>query len=258
MTVANKVCLVTGAGRGTGSVIATHLSRAGATVVIADIDDARGEKTAVGLERASYLHLDVRSEAAWQAAVDDCMERFGRIDVLVNNAAVLHMGSIAHTGTADFTRLYEVNTLGPFLGIKTVVPFMRAAGGGSIVNVGSVDGMHGMNGITAYAASKWGLRGLTKSAAMELGRDRIRVNQVCPSGGNAEMFAPWAEQLAAAADDVAGYFECRAMPWPGELDDIAAAVVFLAGDGSRYCTGHDLVVDGGLTAGTFVPAFNNL
>jgi 3alpha(or 20beta)-hydroxysteroid dehydrogenase len=135
---------------------------------------------------------------------------------------------------------------------------MRAQGGGAIVNVGSIDGMLGMNGITAYAASKWGLRGLTKAAAMELGRDGIRVNSVCPSGGSPEMYRPWAKQLAEAAEDVSAYVSNRGIPGNAPLDEIAAAVVFLASDEARHCAAVDLPVDGGAHAGRFIPAFNRI
>lgn len=259
----NKVCLVTGGARGAGECIAQTLAAAGAAVMIGDIHVPEGHRPA-GVARCAetpsprYRHLDVRSDADWRDAVQDCMQSWGRIDVLVNNAAVLHLGTLENTTAEDFQRLSSVNALGAFLGIKAVLPFMRAAGGGSIVNIGSVDGMHGQNGLSAYSASKWALRGLTKSAAMELGRDGIRVNQVCPSDGNGAMFAGWSEQLAAAAEDVADYIDARAMPRPGTLTELANAVLFLASDLSGYCTGTDLVVDGGLTAGSFIPAFNRL
>ncbi len=124
------------------------------------------------------------------------------------------------------------------------------------MNVGSLDGMIGMNGVAAYAASKWGLRGLAKSAALELGRDGIRVNTVCPGGGNPELYAPWAEQLAAIFDQVKAFAEDRGIPDEVPLDAIADAVLFLASDASRHCTGVDLPVDGGAHAGTFLPGFN--
>jgi len=246
-----KVCLVTGAGRGAGRAIARTLATHGAQVMASDVLPASDEPGVV------FRQLDVRSELQWQAAVEDCMQRWQGLDVLVNCAAVLHLGSIEHTSAEDLRRLFEVNTLGPFLGISAVVPQMKQAGGGSIVNIGSVDGLHGQNGLSAYATTKWGLRGLTRCAAMELGRHHIRVNQVCPSDGNGEMFADWAEQLAAAEEDIQAYFERRAIPRPGTLEELADAVLFLASDQSRYCTGTDLVVDGGLTAGNFLPAFNS-
>lgn len=257
-SVLDKVCLVSGAARGGGAAIAMCLAGHGARVLLTDILDAQGERLAAGEPECAYRHLDVTRDEDWQAAVADCVDRWGRVDVLVNNAAQLHLGTFEHTTEEDFRRLCDINALGPFLGIKAVLPQMRKNSGGSIVNVGSVDGLHGQNGLSAYSASKWALRGLTKSAAMELGRDNIRVNQVCPSDGSDEMFAPWAEQLTQAAADVAGYIEGRAMPRPGGLHELAAAVLFLAGDDSAYCTGMDLVVDGGLTAGSYIPAFNEL
>ncbi len=245
-----KTCLVTGAARGAGRAIARTLAAHGAHVLASDVLPADAEP---GI---AFRHLDVRNEMDWQAAVEDCQQRWQGIDVLVNCAAVLHLGSIEHTSPADLRRLFEVNTLGPFLGIRAVVPVMKDSGGGSIVNIGSVDGLHGQNGLSAYATTKWGLKGLTRCAAMELGRSHIRVNQVCPSDGSGEMFADWSQQLQAAEQDVQAYFERRAMPRPGTLEELADAVLFLASDQSRYCTGTDLIVDGGLTAGHYLPAFN--
>ena len=135
---------------------------------------------------------------------------------------------------------------------------MRAQGGGSIVNVGSIDGLIGMNGITAYCTSKWALRGWTKAAALELGRDGIRVNQVCPAGGNVEMYGPWMEKMIPFMDETQAYQEDRGIPGSAPLDVIADAVLFLASDASKSTTGADLPVDGGATAGTFLPGFNTL
>jgi 3alpha(or 20beta)-hydroxysteroid dehydrogenase len=254
-----KVAIVTGAARGTGLAIARRFVAEGARVWLGDVLDERGAKAAAELGGAArYLHHDVTSEEQWQRMVSSALAAHGRIDVLVNNAAILHLGTIAHTPVEVARRILEVNTLGPFLGLRAVVEPMRAQGGGAIVNVGSIDGMLGMNGITAYAASKWGLRGLGKAAAMELGRDGIRVNSVCPSGGSAEMYRPWAEQLADAAQEVGAYVANRGIPGNAPPDEIAAAVLFLASDEARHCTGVDLPVDGGAHAGRFIPAFNTL
>jgi 3alpha(or 20beta)-hydroxysteroid dehydrogenase len=155
-------------------------------------------------------------------------------------------------------RVLEVNTIGPYLGMRAVIEPMRRHGNGSIVNVGSIDSLSGLNGVTAYAASKWGLRGLTKSAAMELGRDGIRVNHVCPAGGNPEMFGPWMPQLARFLDQTRAYTDDRGIPGTAPLEAVADAVVFFASDASRHCTGVDLPVDGGAHAGRFIPGFNTL
>jgi len=254
-----KVAIVTGAARGTGAAIARRFVAEGALVWLGDVLDDPGAKVAAGLGPAAhYLHHDVTSEEQWQRIVSSALAAHGRIDVLVNNAAVLHIGTLAHTPPAVARRILEVNTLGPFLGLRAVAEPMRAQGGGAIVNVGSIDGMLGMNGISAYAASKWGLRGLTKAAAMELGRDGIRVNCVCPSGGSPEMYGPWAKQLAEAVQDVSAYVSNRGIPGNAPPDEIAAAVVFLASDEAHHCTGIDLPVDGGAHAGRFIPAFNRI
>jgi 3alpha(or 20beta)-hydroxysteroid dehydrogenase len=133
---------------------------------------------------------------------------------------------------------------------------MREHGAGSIVNVASIDGMLGMNGVTAYCTSKWALRGLTKSAAMELGRAGIRVNTVCPAGGNPEMYGPWFEKLMTMSEDTSAYTSNRGIPGEAPLELIADAVAFFASDASRHCTGVDLPVDGGAHAGRFIPSFN--
>jgi 3alpha(or 20beta)-hydroxysteroid dehydrogenase len=228
-------------------------------VILADVRDREGCDTAASLgERASFRHLDVTDEAQWDAAVGAVLERHGRLDVLVNNAGVLHMGTIEHTPLEQFRRLFEVNTIGAYAGIRAAAPAMRAAGGGAIVNVASIDALVGLNGLTAYTASKWGMRGMAKAAAIELGRDGIRVNTACPAGGNPMMFAPWGEQLSAFPGDIAHYTGARAIPREARVDEVADVVVFLASDLSRFLTGADVPVDGGQTAGHFIPGFNTL
>jgi len=257
--LSGKTAIVTGAARGTGEAITRRFVAEGARVFLGDVLHERGARVAAELgDAATYVPHDVTSEAEWARIVERALATAGRLDVLVNNAAALHIGTIEHTPPEVVRRLLEVNTLGPFLGLRAVVGPMRAQGGGSIVNVGSIDALLGMNGITAYAASKWGLRGLTKAAAMELGRSGIRVNSVCPSGGGGEMFAPWAKQLAGAADDVRAYLSNRALPGNSPVEAIAAAVLFLASDEASHCAGVDLPVDGGAHAGRFIPAFNEL
>jgi 3alpha(or 20beta)-hydroxysteroid dehydrogenase len=200
----------------------------------------------------------VTSRAQWDAIVADALTAHGRIDALVNNAAVLHLGTLERTPEATLQRILAVNLAGPYLGTQAVLAAMKARGSGSIVNVGSIDGMLGMNGVSAYAASKWGLRGLTKSAALELGRSGIRVNCVCPAGGNPEMYGPWGAQLATMREQTAAYGANRAIPGEAPLDAIAQACAFLASDASSHVTGIDLPVDGGASAGRFIPGFNAL
>jgi len=259
MQLEDRIALVTGAARGVGSVIGRRLVDAGARVVLSDIRDEMGAKLASELgAAATYLSLDVTREDDWTRAIERALTDHGRVDVLVNNAGRLHMGAIENTTLEDARRVLDVNLIGPFLGMRAVIPAMKAKGRGSIVNVGSLDGLLGMNGVAAYAASKWGLRGLAKSAALELGRDGIRVNTVCPSGGNPEMYGPWSESLVGLLDATKGYTEDRGIPGEAPLEAIADAVLFLASDASCHCTGMDLPVDGGAHAGHYLAGFNDL
>ena len=176
----------------------------------------------------------------------------------MNNAAVLHLGTLENTPEDVLRRVLEVNTIGPYLGMRAVLPAMREQGSGSIVNVGSLDSLIGMNGITSYCTSKWALRGLAKSAALELGRAGIRINTVCPAGGNPEMYGPWFPKLMEFMEESRAYIENRAIPTEAPLERIADAVCFFASDASLHCTGVDLPVDGGAYAGSFIPGFNTL
>jgi 3alpha(or 20beta)-hydroxysteroid dehydrogenase len=254
-----KVAIISGAARGLGAAIAVRFAAEGARVVLGDVRHEQGRAVAKELGvHARYCELDVSSRAQWDAIVAETLAAHGRIDALVNNAAVLHLGTLEHTSEETLRRILAVNLAGPYLGIQAVIPAMKARGSGSIVNVSSIDGMLGMNGVTAYAASKWGLRGLTKSAAMELGRDGIRVNCVCPGGGNPEMYEAWADRLAEMREQTRAYRENRAIPGEAPLDAIAQACAFLASDGSAHVTGADLPVDGGASAGRFVAGLNML
>lgn len=258
-SLVGRVAVVTGAARGLGTVVAEKLQAQGAKVVLADILEEEGRETAARLgEGASFAPLDVTREGDWSSLVSDTLVRHRRIDVLVNNAGRLAMGSIEHTSPDVARGVLDVNVMGPFLGMQAVIPAMKARRSGSIVNISSLDGLLGMNGVAAYSASKWGLRGLAKSAALELGRDGIRVNTVCPAGGNPQMYGPWMEKLLKLLDRTRAYVEDRAIPTEVPLDAIASAVVFLASDASSHCTGIDLPVDGGAHAGHYVEGFNDL
>jgi 3alpha(or 20beta)-hydroxysteroid dehydrogenase len=252
-----KVAIITGGARGTGAATARRFTEEGASVVVCDIRDELGGAVADEIgDAAKYLHLDVRDAEEWRVAVAGTIEQFGRVDVLVNNAAILDVGSIADMDPALLHDIIMVNQVGPYLGIQAVLAPMRDGGGGSIVNVASIDAIEGSNGVAAYTSSKWGMRGLTKAAAIELGMYSIRVNNVCPGGGSAEMVRPFVE---AAIERLEGRTE-RLPDRPQhpfhrhvELVDIANAIVWLAGDESSYVSGIDLTVDGGWTAGKVEP-----
>jgi 3alpha(or 20beta)-hydroxysteroid dehydrogenase len=239
-----KVTIVTGGARGSGEVIARRFVAEGATVVIADVRDAEPGD-------AEYVRTDVTSEADWAALVEHVTARHGGVDVLVNNAAVLLLAPIEHTAVEQYERVFRVNELGVFLGTRAVIEPMRARGGGSIVNISSIDGFYVAPFTSAYAASKFAVRGLAKAAAVELGMHGIRVNTVCPAAGNPEMvreqFPPELRSLTTGDLD-------RAEPVPpvgrrGTMDDVAWACVYLASDESGFMTGTEILLDGGTTAG---------
>ena len=224
----------------------------GAKVVLGDVLDARGEAVAKELgPAATYVHLDIREEAAWQRALE-VAARFGPLNVLVNNAAVLHVAPIAETSVQDYLRVFTVNELGTFLGVRSAIEPMKAAGGGSIVNISSIDGWHAAPGTVAYAASKFAVRGITKVAALELGRYGIRVNSINPAAGNPEMVEPFVPREALEA---LRSRRGRGVPVGrgGTMEDVGWAVVFLASDESAFMSGADLPLDGGVTAGMVLP-----
>jgi 3alpha(or 20beta)-hydroxysteroid dehydrogenase len=252
-----KTAIITGTAQGTGEVLARRFAEEGACLVLGDIQDDRGKEIARELgDAARYVHLDVSQPDDWAAAVGEAKKSFGGVDVLVNNAAILLMKPFDEIQPDEFMRVVQVNQLGPFLGIQAVLPEMKESGGGSVVNIASTDGLKGMNGVAAYASSKWGLRGVTKSAAIELGRYAIRVNSVCPEAGNPNMSAPF---FPGAPDltDVPHQMMQKILKAPGEpvagsrLRDVANMALFLASDESQSCTAGDFVVDAGLTSGWY-------
>ncbi len=250
--IEGKVAVVTGGSRGTGEATVRRFCQEGASVVIADVLDEAGEKVAAELgDAASYVHLDVTSEADWENCMAATKEQFGRVDILVNNAAILHIAPIEKTSLEDWDRVMRVNQTGAFLGIRSVAPVMREGGGGSIVNISSIDGLEGMSYVSAYASTKWALRGLTKCAALELGRDNIRVNAVCPAGGSEEMSAPWRPPGSA---DTSGYTEKRPLQRRCTVDEIAGMILYLASDEAAFCTGGDYPIDGGHSCGSLLSA----
>lgn len=251
------VAIITGAARGTGEATARRFAEEGARVLVADVLDEQGGDVAAKLgEQAMYQHLDVTEPDDWAAAVEAVTAHFGDPGVLVNNAAILDVGSIAGMDPAVLTRLVAVNQIGPYLGIQAVIEPMKRLGGGSIVNVASIDAIEGSNGVAAYTSSKWGLRGLSKAAAVELGCHGIRVNTVCPGGGSSEMIAPFMEEAVERMSNLTERLPDRPIPpfnRRGELRDYANAIVWLASDESSYVSGTDLVVDGAFTAGKVEP-----
>jgi 3alpha(or 20beta)-hydroxysteroid dehydrogenase len=247
-----KVALITGGARGMGKSHARHFVAEGAKVVIGDVLDDKGKELAAELGEGNcrYVHHDVTSESDWAAATGAATEAFGTLNVLVNNAGILRNKTIAKMTLAEFREVIDVNLVGEWLGVKSVIEPMRVAGGGSIINISSVEGFTGAAGLSAYSASKFGVRGVTRSAAQELGKLGIRVNSVHPGGIMTTMTATAFESFADLADE-AGQRFLRSLPIPrfAKSAEVSPLVVYLASDESSYCTGSEFVVDGGMLAG---------
>ncbi|KMO75386.1 MAG: glucose 1-dehydrogenase [Mycolicibacterium rufum] len=238
--VDGKVALISGGAQGMGAEDARALIAEGAKVVIGDILDEKGQALADEINAETpdsirYVHLDVTQADEWDAAVATALDAFGTLNVLVNNAGTVALGKIGEFDMAKWQKVIDVNLTGTFLGMQASVEAMKAAGGGSIINISSIEGLRGAVMVHPYVASKWAVRGLTKSAALELGAHNIRVNSVHPGFIRTPMtkFFP---------DDMLRIPLGR----PGQPDEVATFVVFLASDESRYATGAEFVMDGGL------------
>jgi 3alpha(or 20beta)-hydroxysteroid dehydrogenase len=245
-----KVALVTGAARGQGEAEARQFVAEGACVVLGDVLDDEGSAVAADLgDAARYLRLDVTSEDAWRAAVDLAVADFGALHVLVSNAGIsLRPRPIADTPVEQYRRVIEINQIGMFTGVHTAAPAIADAGGGSMVLVSSVNGFVGAGGIAGYVSSKFAVRGLAKVAALELGRQHIRVNSVHPGPIDTPMIQP----------EAWGGFDMRpalgaTLPLGrvGRPEEVAELVTWLACDASSFCTGAEFLVDGGYLAGPF-------
>lgn len=240
-----KVALITGGARGQGAEEGRLFASEGATVILSDVLDDEGKATATAIDGATYVHLDVSSEADWEAVVGDIMGEHGRLDVLVNNAGIDLVKRLDATTLEEFERLVAINQTGTFLGMRTVARALQKAGlGGSIVNISSVAGLEGVSGHGAYTGTKFAVTGLTRAAAREWGRYGIRVNSVHP--GLIE--TPMTADLRPIADPEVRARAERNIPLGrvGQSIDIANMVLFLASDESSYCTGQAFVVDGGV------------
>ncbi|WP_067482974.1 glucose 1-dehydrogenase [Actinomadura hibisca] len=241
MSLEGKVAVVTGAARGQGAAEARLLAEAGAKVLVTDVLDEGREVAAEIGAAARFVHHDVTDAASWAEVVATATGEFGRLDVLVNNAGIWRTAPIDQETEERFEQILRINLIGPFLGIQAAVPAMRAAGGGSIVNISSTAGLRGIPGHSAYGASKFGLRGLTRSAALDLAADGIRVNSVHPGAIDTPMVA------AAGFERGEGKYERVPLRRVGVPEDVAGLVLFLASDASSYITGTEFAVDGGLT-----------
>jgi 3alpha(or 20beta)-hydroxysteroid dehydrogenase len=237
--VQDKVVLISGGARNIGGASARLLVAEGAKVVIGDLLDDEGTALAAELgDAARYVHLDVTSEDDWAAAVELAVAEFGKLDVLFNNAGIFNGGQLQRYRRSQWQEMLDVNLTGAFLGAKAAADAIIAAGGGSIINTSSIEGLRGTPWAHGYVASKWGLTGLTKSLAMELAPHKIRVNSIHPG----RISTPATDQMPENLIPIP-------LGRPGKPEEVATFVVFLASDESSFSTGAEFVVDGGMTAG---------
>ena len=247
-SLSGRTAIVTGAAQGIGKAVVEAFVEAGAQhVVAADIQEEPVQALAAERDGVSAAVLDVSDEAGWQALVAQTVAAQGGVDILVNNAGILVFGLLEDVPVKDFRRLLEVNVTGVLLGIQAVAKIMKDAGRGVIVNTSSVSGIVPNNATGAYGASKFAVRGLTRSAAMELGPFGVRVNSVHPGGVNTPMTNPFdttEEEFDRGYQTVPLQRGCRP-------DEIAQGILYLASDAGSYCAGTELVIDGGMTAGLY-------
>ncbi len=246
-----RTVIVTGGARGMGASHARGFVAEGANVVIADVLEQEGRTLADELgAHAIFCRLDVTSDRDWAATVAAAEDAFGPVSVLVNNAGIVRFGQITETEPAVWRQVMEVNVTGAYLGIRAVAPSMRRAGGGAIVNISSGAGFTATFGLAAYVSSKWAVRGLTKTAALELGSDNIRVNSVHPGAIRTPILADHAPDAAAMAATMAGAgVGLSAIPRIAEPEEITRLVLFVASDDASFSTGSEFIADGGLLLG---------
>jgi NAD(P)-dependent dehydrogenase (short-subunit alcohol dehydrogenase family) len=249
MRLAGKVALISGAASGMGQSEAVIFAKEGAKVILADVLEAEGKQVAdkivSGGGQARFVKLDVTSEAEWDAATKAAVSAFGKFDVLVNNAGISGTYDPDMLSSSAWDKVMAVNSKGVFLGMKYAIPLMKQAGGGAIVNISSISGFVGQDGVhMAYNASKGAVRIMTKTAAVQFAGDNIRVNSVHPG------FMPPMRTSKTSADPAWRAKMLAAVPMkrPGRVEEVAHAVLFLASDEASYITGTELVVDGGYLA----------
>ena len=242
-----KVALITGAARGQGAAEARLFAQRGAKVMLCDLLDDEGQAVAAEIgANAAYMRLDVTNESDWKKVVQATVDKFGKLNVLINNAGIITpVKEVGDTSLDDYMKVINVNQVGVFLGMREVVGPMKTAGGGSIVNISSIDGLIGMYGATAYCATKFAVRGMTKVAALELGKYGIRVNSLHPGGVQTKIL----DDTGLSEEQAADAFKQIPLGRIGQSEEMATLAAYLASDDASYSTGSEFIADGGLTAG---------
>ena len=249
--LAGKVAIISGAAQGMGAATARLFAAEGAKVILGDILEDQGRAVAAEIgDTAFFCRLDVRNEEDWAAAVKTAVDRFGKLDILVNNAAITHFGAAEELRKEDAERVLGINVIGTMMGVKHAVPALEANGRGVIVNISSVDGLRGCNGLIAYTASKWAVRGMTKALAYEFGPRGIRVVSIHPGGVNTTMGNPSGE----TGEELNRHYRRVPLQRIGEPEEIARTTLFVCSDEASYISGAEIAVDGGWTAGHYEPA----
>ena len=241
--LADKVMILTGAGGGQGRVTTELLLAAGAHVLLTDCDESCMPWAQHLGTRAFFMHHDVTNAAQWSEVVQSCVRRFGAVHGLVNNAGIAGRDTVASLKPEALHRYFNVNVVGALLGMQAVAPFMRATGGGSIVNIASISAMRATPGLVGYGVSKWALRGLTRNAAVEFAADHIRVNLLLPGAVDVAMIKD--RQASAGKNDVAQMIPLRRV---ARAEEIAQNTMHLLSDAASYVTGAEIAVDGGWCA----------
>ena len=248
MRLNDKAVLISGGARGMGSVEAKLFCSEGASVIIGDILEDEGRKIEAEINESGgvciFVRLDVTSEEDWESAVNLAVERFGKLDILINNAGIFPMESIENTTVESWDRVMDVNAKGVFLGTKAAIPAMRTSGGGSIINLSSIAGLVGSAYSASYNATKGAVRLLTKSTAIQYAKDGIRANSIHPGLIDTLM----ASELLSDPELQVKRLASTPMGRTGTAEEIAYGALFLASDESSFITGSELVIDGGFTA----------